>query len=184
MRAGTSVQVCPAWNARAGLLIGLGAAVVAIGCSADKKRPPPAVATGAAPETPSRTVTRAGDSVDLSTPTATVLTYCRASDLGTIERTFFQGARIEPSMAERGWTHCEIVKQRPAPGVGQYLGHIGPYQGDTGFTVTPGDVEIITQVEIRGRDGRSSAERFWHIVRKFGDEWRIIATGGFAPEPD
>ncbi len=125
MRAGTSVQVCPAWNARAGLLIGLGAAVVAIGCSADKKRPPPAVAT-----------------------------------------------------------HCEIVKQRPAPGVGQYLGHIGPYQGDTGFTVTPGDVEIITQVEIRGRDGRSSAERFWHIVRKFGDEWRIIATGGFAPEPD
>ncbi len=163
------------------MLLAVGTAVVAIACSADGKRAPSSATSHPAPETPSR-VAGPGDTLHLSTPAATVLTYCGALDLGTIERTFFQGARIEPSMARRAWTHCEIVKQGPAPGVGRYLGHIGRDQRDSGFTVAPADVEIITQVEVRGDDGRSSTERFWHILRKFGNEWRIIASGGFEPD--
>jgi prepilin-type N-terminal cleavage/methylation domain-containing protein len=50
------------------------------------------------------------------------------------------------------------------------LGPFVRYQRDTGFTVAPADVEVITQVKVHGRDGRSPTERFWHIVRKFADD--------------
>lgn len=122
--------------------------------------------------------------IELGTPEATVRSFCLGSGLETARRTFYPGAVLEPTIAERIWFDCTIIESTPAIPIGQYLGHIGKYGNDTGFTIQAGDVEVVTQVRLDLPRENNPEARFWYILRKFGDEWRILAMGGYSPDPD
>lgn len=116
------------------------------------------------------TNTQVEEKIDLSTPEATINTYCKAEHIRTIKKCFYSEAKIEEkSFNKRIWSDCAIVEKRPSNKVGLSLG-VG-----NDLVIAEGDIEIVTEVKMIDPAKHDPRTKFWYLLRNFGGDWKIIS---------
>ncbi len=109
------------------------------------------------------------DHIDLSTPEATITTYCNAKSASVIQQCFYPNIKLEKEIYTPIWTECIIIEKRPTNKVGKYLG------AGTGLVIEPEDIEIVAEVKMIDPPRNNPRKRFWYLLRSFGQEWKIIS---------
>jgi hypothetical protein len=113
---------------------------------------------------------RTDQDVDLSTPAATVLSYCNADDLDRIRSCFESGTPLEMGIAKRIWSSCRIVS-------------VGPAKIDGGSNrAKHGDVEVVIEVRMIDPDRGNPLTRFWYLLREKSGQWKIISNAHIADD--
>lgn len=113
---------------------------------------------------------QANKKIDLSSPEATINSYCKAEDICTIKKCFYSETKIEEgSFKKRIWSECAVVETRPTGKVGQSIG-VG-----TGLVIKTGDIEIVTEVKMIDPSKNNPTTRFWYLLRNFDGKWKIIS---------
>ena len=62
----------------------------------------------------------ASEKIDLSSPEATINTYCDAESSEIIQQCFHPSIKVEKRSEQRIWTECNIIDKYPTDKVGQY----------------------------------------------------------------
>jgi hypothetical protein len=114
----------------------------------------------------------AGDRIDLSSPNATVMTYCNAAkkaDFSMIRQTFHPNLKLEEkSFKKPAWSECRIVKDSNSTLIGKDLG--------SGFLVQNGDIEVILEVRMIDPAKGNPKTNFWFLLRNVEGNWKIISN--------
>ena len=114
----------------------------------------------------------AGEMIDLSSPDATILTYCQAvkrADFSAVRETFHENARLEEASFKKPlWTECKILDKHKTKLVGQDLGNGLRAQGE--------DVEVVTEAKMIDVPKGNPKTKFWYLLRKVGAAWKIISN--------
>ena len=108
--------------------------------------------------------------IDLSSPDATIKTYCQATDVFIMKQCFYSGEKLEEKSFKKPiWTDCAIIEKRETDKIGQYLG-----DGSKLF-IQSGDIEIITEVKMKDPKKGNPKTKFWYLLRNFDGNWKIIS---------
>ena len=103
--------------------------------------------------------------MDLSTPESTAMEYCRGAGDGVKE--IFHPP-VDPDSFGEGWSDCKIVEVKETT-------EIGKKYEDGRLVVRKGDVEVVFEVILTIRKSKKIKARYWQLLRKFDDKWKIIA---------
>ena len=113
----------------------------------------------------------AGEKIDLSSPEATILTYCNAvkrADFSAVRETIHEGARLEETSFKKPlWSECKIINKHKTKLVGEDLG--GGLRGEHG------DIEVTTGVKMIDAPKGNPKTRFWYLLRNISGHWKIIS---------
>ena len=114
-----------------------------------------------------------GTNIDLSSPEATIKTYCEAvirADVSAVKQCIYEGNKVEEKSFEKPiWSSCRIVKVQQTKDIGRYLG-----DGTRLFSQS-GDVEIVQEVKMIHPAKGNPKTKFWYLLRKFDAQWKIIS---------
>lgn len=109
---------------------------------------------------------------DLSSPTATILTYCNAvsrADLSTVRESFHPNLKLEQEGFKKPiWSECRIIKKNKTRLAGKDIGE--------GFVAQRGDVEVTIEVRMIDPQKENPKTRFWYLLRNVEGNWKIIST--------
>lgn len=111
----------------------------------------------------------ASEKIDLSSPEATINTYCDAESSEIIQQCFHPSIKVEKRSEQRIWTECNIIDKYPTDKVGQSLGI------NTGLVVEVGDIEVVTEVRMIDPAQKNPTTRFWYLLRQLDGKWKIIS---------
>jgi hypothetical protein len=107
--------------------------------------------------------------VDLSSPAATIRTYCDARDFDTVKQCFYPDANLEEKSFQNPiWTECKILKVQKTKRINMELG--------SGLFSKAGDVEVIQEVKMIHPAKGNPKTKFWYLLRNFEGEWKIISN--------
>lgn len=122
--------------------------------------------------------------IDLSSPSATINTYCQAvklADISIVRECFFPDGRLEEESFKKPiWSECKIVKVERTKRIGMELGG--------GLFSRSGDVEVVKEVKMIHPKKGNPKTKFWYLLRNFDGKWKIISHShipdkNYPPDP-
>jgi hypothetical protein len=106
---------------------------------------------------------------DLSSPKATMRTYCKTENPSLIRQLFHPEFKPEEESLRRPiWTECKVIKASKTRLSGKPLGG--------GLVAMQGDTEVVIEVKMIDPAKGNPKTRIWHLLRNFKGEWKIISV--------